>query len=159
MHVLVPCGWLLYAPVHKWHRQGSSWLTERASCCQRTCTGSQQSSLGVNNTLRGLTFLNCDTLWLLVTGLFRDQISFDLNFYASVSRKRDIWNLTHPSTLQNTNNFCYDQLTSFYKETRPKNLTMPMKRSSWTKLMSRPERRKEMKRRTWTTYKFGKYLD
>ena len=105
MHVLVPCGWLLYAPVHKWHRQGSSWLTERASCCQRTCTGSQQSSLGVNNTLRGLTFLNCDTLWLLVTGLFRDQISFDLNFYASVSRKRDIWNLTHSSTLQNTNNF------------------------------------------------------
>ena len=142
----------MYAPVHKWHRQGSSWLTERASCCQRTCTGSQQSSLGVNNTLRGLTFLNCDTLWLLVTGLFRDQISFDLNFYASVSRKRDIWNLTHSSTLQNTNNFCYDQLTSFYKETRPKNLTMPMKRSSWTKLMNSPERRKEMKRRTWTTY-------
>ena len=27
-----------------------------------------------------------------------------------------------------------------------------MKRSSWTKLINSPERRKEMKRRTWTTY-------
>ena len=92
--------------------------------------------------------------------VFRDQISFDLNFYASVSRKRDIWNLTHSSTLQNTNNFLLWSIDVIFikKKNKTKEPDNADKEEQLDKVDEQAGEEEGDEKEDVNNLKFGKYL-